>query len=153
VNRLPLLLLLISISGISCNAFKVPDFITFSNLRTESVGVGETTIAMDLVYYNTNKIGFQVRRTEADVYVDDVYLGRAISDTLIRVAKKSEFIIPVKIKTDMKNLLKNAWSAFANRSVQVRATGTISAGVGGIFKTIPLAYEGRHEISFFEPKP
>lgn len=153
MNRRLLLFLLISISSLSCNTFKIPDFVTFTNLRTESVGLMETTVAMDLVYYNPNRIGFQVRRTEADVYVDDVYLGRAISDTLIRVAKKSEFVIPVRIKTDMKNLLKNAWSAFSNRSVQVRASGTITAGAGGIFKTIPLAYEGRHEISLFDPKP
>ena len=96
VNRLPFLFLLISCCTLSCNTFKIPDFVTFSNLRTESVGVMETTIVMDLVYYNPNRIGFQVKRTEADVYVDDVYLGRAISDTLIRVAKKSEFVIPVR---------------------------------------------------------
>lgn len=106
---------------------------------------------MDLVYYNPNKIGFQVKRTEADVYIDGVYLGKAISDTLIHVAKKSDFVIPMKIKTDMKNVMKNAWSAMTSKTVLVKAKGTIKAGVAGIFKTIPLDYEGRHEVSLFEP--
>lgn len=106
---------------------------------------------MELVYTNPNKVGFQVKRTEADVYIDGTYLGRMSSDSLIRVAKKSEFIIPVQVRTDMKNLLKNAWSAFSNRSVLVQAKGTLTAGVGGVFKTIPLNYEGRHEMHLFVP--
>lgn len=108
-------------------------------------------VTMDLIYYNPNRFGFQVKRTEADVYVDGVYLGRAISDTLIRVAKRSDFLIPMQIKTDMKNLYKNAWSAVANKSVLIKANGFITAGVAGIYKTVPLEYEGRHEFSLFHP--
>lgn len=87
------------------------------------------------------------------MYVDDVYLGRALSDTLIKVARKSDFIIPLRIKTDMKNVFKNAWSALSSREVTVRASGVITAGVGGLYKTIPLAYEGKHEVGLFEPRP
>ncbi|WP_164972768.1 NDR1/HIN1-like protein [Lacibacter luteus] len=108
---------------------------------------------MELVYNNPNRIGFQVNHTEADVYVDDVFLGRALSDTLIKVARKSDFVIPLRIQTDMKNIFKNAWSAISSKEVTVRATGTIRAGVGGLFKTIPLAYEGKHEVGMFEPRP
>lgn len=115
------------------------------------MGLSQTTVTMDLVYYNPNKIGFQVKRTEADVYVDNVYLGKANSDTLIKVAKKSDFIIPLTMQTDMKNLYRNAWAAFTNKTVLVRASGTITAGVAGVFKTLPLEYEGRHETSFFNP--
>lgn len=117
------------------------------------MGLGETVVAMDLVYYNPNNMGFQVKRTEADVYVENVYLGKAISDTLIIIAKRSDFIIPIRIKTDMKNLYKNAWSAITSKSVLITAKGTITAGKAGIFKAIPLNYEGRHEISLFIPNP
>jgi len=106
---------------------------------------------MDLVYHNPNKIGFQVKRTESDIYVDGVYLGHAVSDTIIKVDKKSDFIIPIQVQTDMKNLYKNAWSALTNKSVLVKAKGTITAGVAGVFKTIPLDYEGRHEMTLFQP--
>ncbi len=108
---------------------------------------------MELVYNNPNRIGFQVKGTEADVYVDDVYLGKAISDTLINVARKSDFVIPIHIQTDMKNVFKNAWNALTNKTILIRATGTITAGVAGIYKTIPLSYEGRHEASLFLPNP
>ena len=53
----------------------------------------------------------------------------------------------------MKNVFKNAWSALSSREVTVRASGVITAGVGGLYKTIPLAYEGKHEVGLFEPKP
>ncbi len=137
----------------SCNSFQTPEYKEFKNFKMSNVGFGETTVSMDLIYYNPNRFGFQVRKTEADVYVDGVYLGKAISDTLIRVAKKSDFLIPMQIKTDMKNLYKNAFAALTNKSVLIRATGTITAGVAGVYKTVPLAYEGRHEFSLFSQKP
>lgn len=118
-----------------------------------SLGMTESDITMDLVYYNPNHIGFQVRRTEADVYVNNVYLGKAISDTLIKVARKSDFVIPLHIKTNMKNLLSNSWGLLTKDSVMVTASGTITAGVAGVFKTIPLTYEGKHAFSLFAPQP
>lgn len=121
-------------------------------MRVEKWGMDESTIVMDLVYYNPNKMGFQVKQTVADVYVNDVFLGKALSDTLIRVAKKSDFIIPIRIKANMKNVYKNAWTALANKSVLIKANGTITAGVWGVFKTFPLEYEGRHETSIFSFK-
>jgi LEA14-like dessication related protein len=147
------LLLLVIVVACSCNSFQTPEYREFKNFHVKSVGFGETAITMDLIYFNPNKFGFQVKRTEADVYVDGVYLGKAVSDTLIKVAKRSDFLIPMIIKTDMKNLYKNAFSAMANKTVLVKATGTITAGVAGIFKTVPLEYEGRHEFSLFAPKP
>lgn len=144
---------LISIASLSCNTFKTPEYKEFRNLSFENWGFSQSVIKMELVYNNPNRFGFQVKRTEADVYVDDVYLGRAISDTLIKVDRKSDFVIPMLIQTDMKNMLKNSWSALLNKTVLIRATGTITAGVGGIFKTIPLSYEGRHETSLFKPVP
>lgn len=153
VYRFAPLLFLIAFFSLSCNSFKIPEYKEFQNLRLESIGLNETTVYMELVYNNPNRIGFRVNHTECDVYVDDVYLGRALSDTLIKVARKSDFIIPLRIKTDMKNVFKNAWSALSSREVTVRASGVITAGVGGLYKTIPLAYEGKHEVGLFEPKP
>jgi LEA14-like dessication related protein len=152
LRKLTPLLLFLVITITSCNTFKEPDYKEFKNLRVEKWGMDESTIVMDLVYYNPNKMGFQVKQTVADVYVNDVFLGKALSDTLIRVAKKSDFIIPIRIKADMKNVYKNAWMALANKSVLIKANGTITAGVMGIFKTFPLEYEGRHETSILSFK-
>lgn len=146
-------MLLLTFATVSCNSFKTPEYKEFKNLSIGGLGFSESVIKMELVYTNPNRFGFQVKRTEADVYVNDVYLGRAVSDTLIRVDRKSDFVIPMAIQTDTKNLVKNSWSALLNKTVLIRATGTITAGVAGIFKTIPLTYEGRHETSLFLPVP
>ena len=84
---------------------------------------------MELVYNNPNRIGFRVSHTEADMYVDDVYLGRAISDTVIRVARKSDFYIPLRIKTDMRNIFKNAWSAISHRKLQCGQAAPLPPGL------------------------
>lgn len=153
IYKLFLGMLILSVATVSCNSFKTPEYKEFRNLSYGGLGFSESIIKMELVYTNPNRFGFQVKRTEVDVYVDDVYLGRAISDSLIKVDRKSDFVIPMTIKTDTKNLFKNSWSALLNKTVLIRATGTITAGVAGIFKTIPLTYEGRHETSLFLPVP
>jgi len=151
--RLPTLPVAFVVLLSGCGVFKMPEYKEFRNFRVEQWGLAETTVALDLVYTNPNNMGFQVKRTEADVYVEGTYLGHMVSDSLIKVANKSDFIIPVRVRTDMKILLKIAWSALSNRTVLVHAKGTFTAGVGGVFKTIPLNYEGRHEVGLFTPLP
>ncbi len=105
---------------------------------------------MELVYHNPNKYGYQIKKSEIDLYVDGVYLGKSVSDSLIKIAKTADFIIPINLKTDMNNILRNAWNAFAHKTVKIKAKGTVTAGVAGLFKQVKVDYEGRHELNLFE---
>lgn len=134
----------------SCKLFLTPDYKDFRNLKISKWGIKESTVSMDLVYYNPNNYGFQIKKSETDVYVDGIYLGKAISDSLIKVDKKSEFIIPILLKTDMKNVFKNAWNALTHKTVLVQVKGTMTAGVAGVFKPFKVNYEGRHEPDLFD---
>jgi hypothetical protein len=46
---------------------------------------------MDLVYYNPNGFGVDLRKVDCDVYVDNTYLGKFQLDTLMHIPRRSEF--------------------------------------------------------------
>lgn len=132
-----------------CSIFKEPSFREMQNLKVEKLGVSSSVVRMELLYDNPNPIGFQVLSSSFDLYIDDVFLGHAGSDSLIQVPKKSSFVLPVVLKADMKNLFRNTWAMMMNSSVLVKAKGTVSVKAGGIKKIMPLNYEGRHEMRLF----
>jgi len=148
-SALPLLLMGILFSQSGCAIFKEPSFLEMRNLKMDKLGVASSTVRMDLVYDNPNPISFQILSSEFDLYVDDVFLGHATSDSLILAKRKTNFTLPVKLEADMKNLFRNSWSMVMNKTVLVKAKGTITVKAAGIKKLLPLEYEGRHEMKLF----
>jgi len=147
--RLMVLFLLVTLLS-SCKVFKVPEYKDFRNLKISRIGLKESTMTMELVYHNPNKFAFDIKKSDLDIYVDGLYLGKSVSDSLIHVDKKSDFILPVSLRTDMKNIIKNAWNMLSHKSVLVQAKGTVNAGTIGFFKTFNVDYEGRHELSLMD---
>lgn len=134
----------------SCKVFKAPEYKDFRNLKISRIGVKESTITMELIYHNPNNFAFDIKKSDLDIYVDGLYLGKSVSDSLIHVDKKSDFVLPVSLRTDMKNIIKNAWNMLSHKSVLVQAKGTINAGAIGLFKTFKVDYSGRHELSLMD---
>jgi LEA14-like dessication related protein len=105
---------------------------------------------MDLVFFNPNAYGVNLKNLNSDLYIDSTYLGKFVLDTLMHIPRSSEFTIPASMQVDMKGLLKNSISILFNNEVTIAAKGTTRVGKGGIFVTIPFNYEGRQKINFFQ---
>jgi LEA14-like dessication related protein len=121
------------------------------NIKVETIGFNQSTLSFELVYYNPNGFAIDLRKVDSDVYIDSMFLGKFQLDTLMHINRMSEFGLPAKINLDMKALLKNSAYLLLKREVTVQAIGTVRAGRGGIFKTVPFKYEGKHKLSLFEP--
>ena len=104
---------------------------------------------MDLVYYNPNNFGVQLRKVDCDVYIENEYLGKYQLDTLMRIPKKAEFILPSRMQVDMRNVFKNTLSVLFAKEVLVKVKGTTRVGKGNFFINVPVDYEGRHKFDLF----
>ena len=93
----------------SCQAPKDLVYRDFKNLKVEKVGFASTTLKVDLVYYNPNNFGLQLKYTDLDIFINNNYLGHSSQDYQITIPRLSEFSMPLAIEVDMKNLLKNAF--------------------------------------------
>jgi len=147
----PLLLLFIAVIIIvtSCRAPKDLEYRDFRNLRVQQLGFSSSTIKVDLLYYNPNNFGLQLKETNLDIYLDSNYLGHSAQEYQITIPKRAEFTLPFQVDVDMKNMLKNALSTILSKEVWVKVTGTVRLGKANIFKTFPVHYEGLQKFSLF----
>ena len=147
-HTLPFLLIL-TILLISCSTPKELEYREFRNFSLQKVGFATSSIKMDMIYYNPNGFGLQLKRTELDVFVNGILLGHTSQEYQITIPKKEQFIIPVTMEVDMKNLLKNSLTSLFNKEVQVKVTGSIKVGKANLFISFPVNYEGIQAVDFF----
>jgi LEA14-like dessication related protein len=145
----PLYFLTILIYTTSCQAPKDLVYRDFKNLKVEKMGFAATTLRVDLVYYNPNNFGLQLKYTDLDIYINNNYLGHSSQDYQITIPRLAEFTMPLAIEVDMKNLLKNAFPTLLGKEVLVKVTGTVKLGKANVFKTFPVNYEGVQIFSAF----
>ncbi len=145
VRTLSLLLFLVILLA-ACQKPQAFDYRAVKNVKLEKLGFDKSTLAMDLVYYNPNGFGVDLRKVDCDIYIDNHYLGKYKLDTLMHIQRRAEFVLPSRIQVDMQGVFKNILTVLFNKEVLVNVKGTTRVGKAGFFKTIPFNYEARHRI-------
>jgi LEA14-like dessication related protein len=141
---------LISIFTIcSCSSPKELEYQSFHNFSIQKLGFNNSTVSLNIVYYNPNNFGMQLRNSDMDIYVDGSMLGHSSFDTLIRIPRRDTFTLPVKFDVNMENIYKNAWSALTGKEVTVKLTGKIRVGKANVFMSFPVNYETKETFSLF----
>ena len=125
------------------------DYRDMKNLKIENLGFDQTALSMELVYYNPNGFGVDLKKVDCDVYVDNSYLGKFQLDTLMHIQRRAEFMLPSRILVDMKTVLKNGLNLLFSQEILINVKGTTRVGKAGIYATVPFNYEGRHKLSLF----
>lgn len=115
----------------------------------EKIGFGSSSLKLDVIYYNPNNFGLQLKYTDLDIFIDGNYLGHSSQDYQISIQRLSEFTLPLQINLDMQNLLKNALPTFLGKEVTVKITGKVKLGKANVYKTFPVNYEGRQRFAVF----
>jgi hypothetical protein len=142
----PTLFIILTILLFSCSTPKQLVYRDFRNFSIQQLGFASSAIKMDLVYFNPNHFGLQLKRTELDIYINNNYLGHTAQEYQITIPRNEEFTLPINVAVDMKNLLKNGLSTFFNTEVTVKVVGSIKVGKANVFMSIPVQYEGKHQF-------
>lgn len=125
---------------------KAPEYIAVENFRLNSLGVKKSVVSADIKYFNPNNFGLQLRKAEADIYINGVKSGRSMLDTLIEISRKDSFLLPVKVDVEMKDIFPNALDFLLTREANIKITGTAYLRKEGINFSIPIRYEGVQKI-------
>lgn len=134
---------------LACNKPKGFDFKETKNITITNIGFNKTLISLDMVYYNPNDFGVDLRNVDCEIYVDKNFLGKYKLDTLMHIARKSDFVLPSKMEVDMKNIFKNALSALFEKEVIIDIKGKTKVGKAGIFVTVPVNYSTPYRFKLF----
>ncbi len=133
----------------ACNKPQSFEYRGIQNLKVDSIGLVSSKISLELIYFNPNNFGVDLHNVNCDVYINHNYLGKYVLDTMMRIAKRSEFIIPSSMNVDMKNIFKNALGSFLSRQVLVELKGSTRVGKSGIFTTVPFDYSAMEKFNMF----
>jgi len=131
----------------ACNKPQSLEYRDVRNIQIKSLGFNKSALSMDLVYFNPNQFGVDLRKVSCDVFVDDHYLGKFQLDTLIHIQRRSEFALPSHIDIEMKGVYKNLYSVLFNKEIKVNVKGKARIGKAGVFINMPFNYSGKHTFS------
>jgi len=115
-------------------------FRSVKNVSLQKLSFSTAALLVDLVYYNPNNFGVELRQTDLDVFVNGNYLGKSTQDVQVKVPKRAEFTLPLKLDVDMKNLIKHSIIALSNQEVTLNLKGRVKIGKAGVFKSFPVDY-------------
>lgn len=133
----------------SCQAPKELVYRDFKNINIEKLGFDITRLRVDLIYYNPNNFGLQLKSTDFDIFIDNNFLGHSSQEYQINIPKRGEFTLPITVDVDMKNLLKNSLGTLFNKEVLVRVVGKVKLGKANVYKSFPVDYESVQKLSLF----
>lgn len=131
----------------SCSRMQEPEFIGIENVSMDGLGLKTSAVRLDIRYRNLNKFAGRLTQAEGDAWVDSIYLGHFIVDTIVDIPANSEFLVPVKLAVDMKQMLKHSLTTFRKEDVMLKITGKARAGRSGIYKKFNLNYLGKQNLS------
>lgn len=129
-----------------CRVFSPPEFrmpatLDIKVLKWEN---NKPYIRTTAICYNQNKIGFKHIGGEIDIYVDTLFLGRAIIDTTFYVPKHTEFTVPAYLSLDLEKL---AQQGLKFKEVTLRLEGNMKGSALGVRKTVKVNYKGKHDLN------
>ena len=130
----------------SCKSMKDPVFKGIENVNMGQVGVTESLITLDIRYHNPNNFNGSLKQAEGDAWMDSTYLGHFVADSTIDIPANGEFLVPVRLMMDMKQILKNSYAALMNEEVLLRIKGSARAGRSGFYKKFSLDYAGKQNL-------
>ncbi|MEO6838672.1 MAG: LEA type 2 family protein [Ginsengibacter sp.] len=142
-------LVVVIMAFLSCSSPKDLEYISYQNFSIQQLGFNNSTISLNLEYYNPNNFGMQLKNTDLDIFVNGNLLGHSSSDTLIHIPRRDTFYIPIKFNVDMQSFFKNALNTLFGKEILVRLTGRVRVGKANIFKSFPIDYQTKETFSLF----
>lgn len=150
-NRFPILFSIVAtlLFFTSCkSSIKEPDFLGARNFNIGKIGVQESTLGVDLYYYNPNSFNMELKKADLEIFLENRYLGQTHLDTLLKIPAMDTFYIPVSLGVNMKNLFPNLLSLALKDEVEVKMKGSAKVSRAGFTMNIPVNYTGKQKIIF-----
>ncbi len=111
----------------SCNVKpKAPEFRSIQNIEKPTYKSGDVNIKGEIVMYNPNRFGFNIKNTEIDVFINqkNVTSIKKLDLTKVKVKNRAEFAVPFDVtfpaEKVYKGLLSQGVGMLSSKTVTVR---------------------------------
>ena len=131
----------------SCRALKEPEYRSIENLNIQNMGADGSNLTFEMRFFNPNNSRVKLKWAEADVHLNDNFLGHFRVDSLLHIKRKADFLLPVKLLIDLKTMMNTSVLLLQNQPVLLKFDGKAKLGKGIFYLTYPIHYENKHSIS------
>jgi LEA14-like dessication related protein len=138
-----LLSLLVALTMSSCMRFDDVQFEGIQNMNLGKLSVNESTLDMDLVFHNPNRIGGVLSRATGKAWIQDIYVGDFSTNKEISIPARGNFSVPVRVSANLKEIFSNALTLMFKDSLQLRLEGNARMGKGSLRRDVPIRYKGK----------
>jgi LEA14-like dessication related protein len=132
------LAIILFLSSAGCNSIKELEYKGIKNPKLQTLSFNNTAIQMDLVYFNPNNFGLDVKETNLNIYLNDKFVGIADQPSKTQIAKNSTFLFPIVTHFDALKVLGTAFKALFSKTNKVTIQGSAKIGKGGIYIKLPV---------------
>lgn len=146
MKAIRLVILLLVAGFCSCKPSKDLVYQNIQNFKMQQAGSGQAILSMDIRLYNPNNRKIALKEADVEVMLDGTRLGKMRVNGKCAVSGLDTCSLPVLLDVDLKNVLPNAFRLLTASDMNVTLTGTIKAGRYGMYRKIPISYEGRQDI-------
>ena len=133
----------------SCSRIEEPQFKELKKVSIEKFGLGKTCIKADLLFYNPNSFGVTLKEMNLDLFVDGSLMGHTNQDVDLKIDRKGDFTIPLKIELETKKTIKNLFTGLVKGEANVSVKGEIKVSKAGITKMVPINYSASQKVELF----
>ncbi len=149
-----LLLSVISIALLGCDALQKPEVKDIRNIDVLKVTQDEMELTADLIVHNSNPIGLDLASAQLQILIDDIELGTMQQNLDVKMPPNADFSLPIQLKLDLTRLYKGdllgaigkGLQMFSKRSIRLRFLGDIKAGKAKVKFKVPV--DQTKEIKF-----
>lgn len=140
---------LVSIVFLSCSAPKALEYKNYHNFSIVKLGFDNSSVKLDLEYYNPNNFRMQLSNTDLDIFINGKLFGHSSTDTLIQIPRRDTFSLPVTFDVNMQSVYQNALNTLFGKEVLLKVSGKIKVGKANVFMYLPVNYEAKETFSLF----
>ncbi len=139
-----LFLILLLLNG--CKHAESFEYREIKNLQVKHVGLTKTIVQMNLLFYNPNNFGINLKKIDCEVYFNQKYIVNYTLDTMMHISRKSSFEIPATLNFDFIDIIKRGISTVLNKEAIISIKGTAKVGKACFYKNIPLQYDIKYKL-------
>lgn len=132
----------------ACKRVKEFEFREARNLHVGKLGLGGMELSMGLVLYNPNNFKVTLKQLDCDVYLNQHLMGKYAFDSTLLIPNLSTFELPVKLKLNFGELMKNSLSVLMNKEALIGFKGHARVGRSGIYVVLPVSHEAKYKVPF-----
>jgi len=138
-------LLVLAIS--SCTKISRPVYAGYDSFKIQRPGINNRVITGNVKLYNPNNYALQLKKADADVFLNEKLLGHMSLDSLIIMRPHDTSRVPLALQSSAGNLLQASAGALLDSNARLRITGEVKVGRGGVFVTVPVNFTSTENIA------